>query len=158
MTVTIWGLQICLWQLKGTVAYCSDGLNGNWNLDTDCRSVTSHIVLTPAELSISHSTLYTKCTLTLEQELRILDISLSIFRECNAQLGTICRGGIFISIIKAYSISTRLQKICIQAELKYFSKHVGSFSQLSVSIQLVQIMSFGHFAQKIFKLLLHFLP
>ena len=54
--VTRLGLQIGLWNVKGTVA-CSDGLNGKQNLDTDCRSITSHIALmiTPVELSISYS-------------------------------------------------------------------------------------------------------
>jgi hypothetical protein len=107
-TVTWVGLQIDLWYVKGTVAYCSDVLNGNWNLDTDCRSIISHIalILTPAELSISW---FTKCRLNFDlgnRSWEICFVSFSILRECTVQLDTICGGAVYTSIIKADIIST----------------------------------------------------
>jgi hypothetical protein len=60
----------------------------------------------------------------------------------NARLGTVCKGAIFISIVKA-------DKICIQAEGKSYQKHVGLFSQLLILLKPVKLMSFVNFTHKI---------
>ena len=71
-----------------------------------------------------------------------------IWENAKAQSDTVRRGAILISIIKA-GISIQ-PDICIQSKLKSYQKHVGSFSQLSISLQPVKLMSFGNFALKIF--------